>query len=189
MRWPEDYKIQVNQKVLSTIAQFYKNMGRKHVNSYGYEEIDKLIMSNIHKIRYINHTKQLSDPLLDRWKGLYRVVVGKWNFALKINDKLVTIVDASHAQNMSDKNRAEENEELEEDETPRITEIKFPHIPGSSYFIRCKIDGEQQFSKQMNKEDYLAVKFDLINPLELAEKYYSEELNAMQLDKFLGPKY
>ena len=96
MRWPGNYKIEIKHEVYAKISKFYDNVGRKYINSYGYEEIDKLIKNNIRQIRNINHTKLLSDPILDKWKDLGRIVIGKWHFAIDVKGNKVIVTDACH---------------------------------------------------------------------------------------------
>lgn len=91
MRWPENYKIKIKNKALAAIASFYKNVGKKNVNSYGEEEIQKLIRNNIKSISKISHTNLISDPILDKWRGYGRVNIGKWNFAIDIKGNKVIL--------------------------------------------------------------------------------------------------
>lgn len=99
MRWPVNYKLIIKQSALDKIAQFYKSMGQKYMNTYGFEEIDKVIRNNIQSMRLINNNKLLSEPMLEQWGSYNRVVIGKWHFAIDIKDDNVYVVVACHEQN------------------------------------------------------------------------------------------
>ena len=188
MRWPEDYKITVSHPVLEKIAEFYKNVGRNHVYTYGEEEIDKLIKNNIQKIRDINSTKLISDPILDKWNGMGRIVIGKWHFAIDIKGNKVIVADACHEQNMTDqRNIVELFEEDLNTPQPRITGITFPPSRNNRHFIRCRIAGEQQFLKEIPIKVYQEYKDGKITRYQLAEKCYAKELTQERfpLDVFL----
>lgn len=56
MHWPGNIKLKVKQKVLMEISKFYENVGLKFKNSYGREEIKKLILDNLNKPGKINQS-------------------------------------------------------------------------------------------------------------------------------------
>ena len=66
MRWPENIEhVVIDDKTYSEIFKFYNNVGKKYINTYGREEINKLIRNNFYPITKLDNTKLLSDPILD----------------------------------------------------------------------------------------------------------------------------
>lgn len=189
MRWPEDYNVEVSYKVYNEISKFYDNVGLKYLHTYSFKEIDKLIKEHIKSISNINHTKLISNPILEKWKGYGRVVIGKWNFALDIKDNKVIVVDACHQQNMANKKTvAELFEEDLSTQVPRITHITLPSSRENRHFIHCKIDGERQPMKVIHPNIYKKYKNGEMTLYQLAERCYAKELNEnrFELDQFLN---
>lgn len=189
MRWPENIKLKVKQKVLKEISRFYENVGLKYNNIYGREEIRKLILENLKKPNQINHSKFLTDPVLEKWKGYGRVLIGKWNFAIDIKDNKVIIVDACHQQNMTnDRSLTELFEEDLNIRIPRITNITIPPARDNRHFIHCKIDGERQPMKVINPDIYRLYEKEEMTLYQLAERCYAKELkeDRFELDVFLN---
>ena len=189
MRWPENIEnIFIEDKTYSEIFKFYQNVSKKYTNIYSRDEINKLIKNSFSPITQLKNNKLIADPLLDKWKGLGRVVIGKWNFAIDIKDNKIIVVDACHQLNMTNNKSMEDlfEEELNAS-TPRITDITFPPARNNRYFIRCKIDGEQQFMKEIATELLDNYKNDRITKYQLAERCYDKELkeDRMNLEQFL----
>lgn len=184
MRWPENIEnIFIEDKTYTEIFKFYQNVSKKYTNIYSRDEINKLIKNSFSPITQLKNSKLITDPLLDKWKGLGRIVIGKWNFAIDIKDNKIIVVDACHQQNMTNNKTMEEL--FEEDLhsiTPRITEITFPPYRNNHYFIRCKIDGEQQFMKAIKPELFYKYKNDELTKYQLAEQCYAKELKEQRLN-------
>lgn len=89
------------------IRQFYLNVARKFKNDYSLDLLNKNIDDALNAIYQIENGIPRRRPILARWKGLYMasyMVNGKtrWNYAYRIEDDIVYIEDACHAQNMSE---------------------------------------------------------------------------------------
>lgn len=193
MRWPVNYKLIIKQSALDKIAQFYKSMGQKYMNTYGFEEIDKVIRNNIQSMRLINNNKLLSEPMLEQWGSYNRVVIGKWHFAIDIKDDNVYVVDACHEQNMANnKSHIDLFEDDLQNPPNRLTNITFPHTPGNPYYVRANVDSEWCGIRRISEKEYRDVMHGKIDPYKIAEKYYAKELaeDRFKMDEFLnkGPK-
>ena len=153
---------------------------------YGIEEIIKLIRKRKNAILTITKNNLLMNPYLNEWIGLRRILVGNWNFAVRIRGNTITLLDAKHGQNMT--NNPEILEVVEKKyENPRITNITFPiHLQGNPYRIRCDIDGEWAGMKEISKEEYEKGQIDKEYAIRLIEKYYTLELEEerFKLDEF-----
>ena len=87
------------------IRQFYLNVAKKFKNDYSLDLLNKNIDDALNAIYQIENGIPRREPILTRWKGLYMasyMVNGKtrWNYAYRIEDDIVYIEDACHAQNM-----------------------------------------------------------------------------------------
>ena len=89
------------------IRQFYLNVAKKFKNDYSLDLLNKNIDDALNAIYQIENGIPRRRPILARWKGLYMasyMVNGKtrWNYAYRIEDDIVYIEDACHAQNMNE---------------------------------------------------------------------------------------
>ena len=189
MHLPENFKLKVKNNVFKEISTFYKNVGLNYHNSYGREEIKKLILTNLKKPERIDNTNLISDPILDKWKGMGRIVIGKWHFAIDIKGNKVIVADACHEQNMTNqRNIVELFEEDLNTPLPRITNISLAHTPGNPYYIRAKVDGEWAGIRKITEKEYYDVMSGKLDSYKLAEKYFAKELaqERFGLDDFLN---
>lgn len=58
----------------------------------------------------------------------------------------------------------------------RVSELNIYKHPNGDEMIRCKIDGQQQFSEQMKQEDYKLFKSGLLTEREIVDRYFSRSL-------------
>ena len=189
MHWPENYSLKILEPVYNQIRQFYRNVHKKHRNVYGKEQIKSMIINAFNSINNLHGYKLISDSILDKWKGFGRVVVGQWHFAIDIKGNKVTVVDACHQQNMTNNHTIAEMFEADlNTQVQRITDITFPPPRGNHHFIRCKIDGEQQFLHDIPSKYLHKYKTGELTKYQLAEKCYAKELNdnRFTLDQFLN---
>ena len=188
MHWPENYELRILEPVYNQIRQFYRNVHKKYRHVYGKEQIRARIINSFNAINKLYGYKLLSDPILEKWNGMGRVVIGKWHFAINIKGNKVIVADACHEQNMTNqRNIVELFEEDLNTPQPRITGITFPPSRNNRHFIRCRIDGEQQFLKEIPIKVYQEYKDDKLTRYQLAEQCYAKELaqERFPLDEFL----
>ena len=92
----------VNPTVYNEINDFYLNMHRKFRNSWGTEEIHKLIDNAVDSISKIENGLIRREPTISRWRGMYMATSAdrRWYFAYRIDGDTIYVEDACHAQNM-----------------------------------------------------------------------------------------
>lgn len=60
---------------------------------------------------------------------------------------------------------------------PRLSQVRiYTNTSGMSHFVRCCIDGVQQMGKPLKEQDYTSWQLGNIDRYQLAEKYYSRDL-------------
>lgn len=187
------FKITVNNEAIDKIMSFYNNVGIKLPNTNTGDVIEKNIINTINSIYSIKQNILIRNPYLDRWAGYRMITCGKWNFAVDVKDNEIVVVDACHQQNMTNNHSIAEMFENDLNASvQRITDITFPLSRDSRHFIRCKIDGEQQFLHEIPLKYFNQYKSGELTKYQLAEKCYAKELNENRftLDQFLnkGPK-
>lgn len=182
------FNIEISNKAIGKIVSFYNNVGLKFPNTNTGEVIEKNIANTINSIHSIKQNTFIRNSYIDEWAKYKMITCGKWNFAVDIKENKMVIVDACHQLNMTNNKSMEDlfEEELNAS-TPRITDITFPPARNNRYFIRCKIDGEQQFMKEIATELLDDYKNDRITKYQLAERCYDKELkeDRMNLEQFL----
>ena len=99
--------IVISSKAYNEILKFYLNVARKYSHTYSLSFMLKNIDEARMAMLQIENKLPRRKPTLARWRGLYMasyMVNGKtrWNYAYRIEDNIVYIEDACHAQNMSE---------------------------------------------------------------------------------------
>ena len=102
MRQKVSYKYVVKPRATLRIWSFYRNVARKYRHTYAEEDMIKNIQKAVRSIKLIEHTLQRRKPAISRWHDYNMAHAGNWYYAYTINDDVITIVDACHAQNMHD---------------------------------------------------------------------------------------
>lgn len=92
----------IRKRCAQKITTFYRNVSKKYKHTYSLDLMEKNINDAFDAIYQIENTLQRRKPTLSRWSGYYMANTDKWYFAYTINGNTVTVVDACHAQNMSD---------------------------------------------------------------------------------------
>lgn len=95
-------KYVVMPNCLRSIKAFYHNVARKYVHTYSSELMHKNIDETIDSMYKIENGLLRREPLLTKWKGCYMANTKKWYFAYVVYNDTVFIVDAVHAQNMTE---------------------------------------------------------------------------------------
>ena len=90
----------ISKRCFRKIKSFYHNVAKKYKHTYSEELMHKNIDEAIDSMYQIEHTLLRRQPTLSDWFGLYMANTDKWYFAYTIEDDVITIVDAIHAQNM-----------------------------------------------------------------------------------------
>lgn len=181
MRWPENIEFEIEYKVYDEISKFYHNVGYKYINTYGREEINKLIENKFAPLLHVSKNKLLSDPFLDRWKGYGRIVIDKWNFAIDIKGDKAIIVDACHAQNMhNNKTLIELFEKDLQGYSDKVKNLTLPHTPGNPYFMRVELNDCCFYMKKITEENYFKCKDDSKFAYKLAEELFVDEIQYIE---------
>lgn len=99
--------IVISSKAYNEILKFYLNVARKYSHTYSLSFMLKNIDEARMAMLQIENKLPRRKPTLARWRGLYMasyMVNGKtrWNYVYRIEDNIVYIEDACHAQNMSE---------------------------------------------------------------------------------------
>lgn len=184
MRWPENIEFEIEYKVYDEISKFYHNVGYKYINTYGREEINKLIENKFAPLLHVSKNKLLSDPFLDRWKGYGRIVIDKWNFAIDIKGNKAIIVDACHAQNMhNNKNLIDLFEKDLQGYSDKVKNLTLPHIPGNPYFMRVELNDCCFYMKEITEDNYFKCKDDTNFAYKLAEYIFKNEIQYIEQSK------
>lgn len=178
MRWPVNIdNIDIEDRTYSAIFKFYNNVGKKFINAYSREDINKLIEKKFLPITKLDKTRLISDPGLNKWKGYGRVVIGKWHFAIDIKDNKVVVVDACHQQNMhNNKTLIELFEEDLKNYSDKVKNLTLPHTPGNPYFMRVELNDSCFYMKRISEENYFKCKDDDNFAHRLAERIFKDEI-------------
>ena len=93
----------ITKRSAMKIKTFYRNVAKKYKHTYSEEMMQKNIDDAVDSIYQIERTLLRREPTLERWSGYYMANTDKWYFAYLIEENIITIVDACHAQNMHEK--------------------------------------------------------------------------------------
>ena len=170
-----DYSIKIDYKVQLILNLFYKNVSIYH-SSWDKKSSDRII-NYIYDKLFRRDFIVCKEPILDKWKELQRIRIDKWNFAIKIEDNIIHIVDACHSQNMSNHIPLDDDEEEHPYANPRITNIRFIKCNNDCFGIKCNIDGEEQLMERVTKTDTILYRCKKVTDVQLAEKYFKHALD------------
>lgn len=87
---------------IDSIEDFYRDVAMKYAHTYSAELLHKNVDEAIDSMYMIENGLLRRQPTILKWEGCYMANTRKWYFAYKIFDDTVLIVDACHAQNMTD---------------------------------------------------------------------------------------
>ena len=96
-------KYLIRKRCVRKINSFYRNVSRKYRHTYSQELMEKNVNDAFDSIYQIERTLLRREPTLERWGGYHMANTDKWYFAYLIEENIITIVDACHAQNMHEK--------------------------------------------------------------------------------------
>lgn len=96
----KSYRYQISALCFEKIYSFYYHVALKYRHTYSEELMHKNIDEAIDSMYQIERTLLRRTPTIPDWLGLYMANTEKWYFAYVIEDDVISIVDARHAQNM-----------------------------------------------------------------------------------------
>ena len=96
------YRYSISVQCYKKIYSFYYNVALKYRHTYSEELMHKNIDDAIDSMYQIEKTLLRRTPTISEWLGLHMANTDKWYFAYTIEDGLIIILDARHAQNMHD---------------------------------------------------------------------------------------
>ena len=96
------YRYKISMQCYQKIYSFYYNVALKYRHTYSEELMLRNIDDAIDSMYQIERTLLRRQPTIVEWLGLYMANTDKWFFAYTIENDLIVIVDACHAQNMHD---------------------------------------------------------------------------------------
>jgi len=94
------YRYQISLQCYQKIYSFYHHVALKYRHTYSEKLMHKNIDDAIDSMYQIERTLLRRKPTRPDWMGLNMANTGKWYFAYIIEDDVISIVDACHAQNM-----------------------------------------------------------------------------------------
>lgn len=98
-----DYDYIIKPRASRKIFTFYSNVAKKYRHTYDKEDLKRDVQNAVFSIYQIERTLLRREPTLERWSGYHMANTDKWYFAYLIEENIITIVDACHAQNMHEK--------------------------------------------------------------------------------------
>lgn len=96
------YKYRYTKRAVSKIRAFYTNVAMKYRHAYSLEDMNRNIRDAFLNIYSIEKQLPRRQPTLNRWQNYFMAHSGQWYYAYTINEDIITVVDACHAQNMHD---------------------------------------------------------------------------------------
>ena len=96
----------IKKQCFRKIRAFYHNVAVKYKHTYSEEMMHHNIDDAIDSMYQIENTLLRREPTLQRWANYHMANTDKWYFAYTYDGDTVTIVDACHAQNMHEGNKA-----------------------------------------------------------------------------------
>lgn len=129
-----NYKYTISKQAYNKISSFYKNVAKKYYNTYSYQQMQQNIEETKRAIFQIENGLIRRNPTIKRWAGYYMATTKskknkQWNFAYKIQNNTIYVVDACHSQNMHDNlNFNIYNQQLYESIMREVSKIVKMHI-------------------------------------------------------------
>ncbi len=93
----------IKPRAARKIYTFYGNVAKKYRHTYDKEDYKRNVRDALSSIYDIEIKLLRRQPTLIRWKDYHMANTEKWYFAYTIEGDTVTVFDACHAQNMSDR--------------------------------------------------------------------------------------
>ena len=94
------YRYVIKKRASSKIWSFYRNVSKKYKHTYCLDDMVRNVQDAVRSINQIENTLPRRQPTLKRWKGRFMSNTEKWYYCYTIDDDVITIWDACHAQNM-----------------------------------------------------------------------------------------
>ena len=94
------YRYQISLQCYEKIYSFYYHVALKYRHTYSEELMHKNIDDAIDSMYQIERALLHRQPTNPDWLGLYMANTDKWYYAYFIENDIISIVDACHAQNM-----------------------------------------------------------------------------------------
>lgn len=167
-------KLVISPYIFAKINQFYNNMSMKRRDSYGTEEIVKLVNAHYNSTYGISKLNYQTDPLIKNWQGTKRILIDGWNYAVHQIDDTFYVMDTCHYLNLHDKNPTV----LDLDILPfRPTNITLAGRD-SNRFIRCLVneDISQSIMKKLNQKDLKNLMENKCDLEYLSNKYFAKDI-------------
>jgi hypothetical protein len=82
------------------IRSFYNNVAKKYRHVYDKNDQKRNVYNALHSIYDIEKTLLRRKPTLERWHGYHMANTDKWYYAYIIQECVIVVLDACHAQNM-----------------------------------------------------------------------------------------
>ena len=92
----------IRKRCAQKITTFYRNVSKKYKHTYSQELMEKNVHDAYDSMFQIERTLLRREPTISQWAGYHMAHKGKWYFAYTIDEDIITVVDACHAQNMRD---------------------------------------------------------------------------------------
>ncbi len=94
-----NYKYTISKQAYNKISSFYKNVAKKYVHTYSYQQMQKNIDETKQAIFQIENGLSRRNPTIKRWNGYYMATTNfrkrkQWYFAYKIQNNTIHVVDA-----------------------------------------------------------------------------------------------
>ena len=90
----------IRKRCAQKITTFYRNVSKKYKHTYSQELMEKNVHDAYDSMFQIERTLLRREPTISQWAGYHMANTDKWYFAYTIDGDTITVVDASHAQNM-----------------------------------------------------------------------------------------
>ena len=92
----------IKKRCAQKITTFYRNVSKKYKHTYSQELMEKNVNDAYDAMFQIENGLLRREPTVERWKGYHMANTDKWYYAYTIEGDTVTVVDACHAQNMTE---------------------------------------------------------------------------------------
>ena len=97
-----EYRYKIKPLAQRKIRSFYYNVAKKYRHTYSKWLMHKNIDDAVDAMFQIENGLLRREPTISQWAGYHMAHKGKWYFAYTIDEDIITVVDACHAQNMRD---------------------------------------------------------------------------------------
>ena len=94
------YNYVIKPLAVRKVRSFYRNVCLKYPNTYSYNDMIKYINKTVDAIYSIEQSVPRRKPTIERWNKWFMAHAGNWYYAYSIDENIIVIHDACHAQNM-----------------------------------------------------------------------------------------